>query len=130
MEIYKNRNISNCEWVIQQAEELKALLSYDGNSILMLNHVRALSAIETAMTALTELKTSIEAVANVQPKAKSCQRQAIPQSEDTIASLVKAAIHSNSTFEEDTETVTLDSNDIDHLAEEIAKLVASGSQSV
>lgn len=47
--------------------------------------------------------------------------------EDDIIHLVKTALRSNSTFEEDTEAITLDSNDIDHLAEELAKLVASGS---
>lgn len=47
--------------------------------------------------------------------------------EDDIIHLVKTALRSNSTFEEDTEAITLDSNDIDQLAEELAKLVASGS---
>ena len=63
----------------------------------------------------------VRSEATSQPSAK------IQLKEDDIIHLVKTVIHGNSTFQENTETVILDSNDIDHLAEEVAKLVASGS---
>lgn len=52
----------NCDWVIEQAREVKALLSYNSTSMIAMNKVRALSAIETAMSSLRDLKAYIESV--------------------------------------------------------------------
>lgn len=57
-----NKNISNCEWLLQQAEELNALFSYNSDAMIISNQVRALSAVETAITALHELKAGIESI--------------------------------------------------------------------
>lgn len=52
----------NCDWVIEQAREVKALLSYNSASIIAANKVRALSAIETAVSSLRDLQAYIESV--------------------------------------------------------------------
>ena len=51
---------ANCDWVIDQAKELKALLAYDSDRMIVLNRTRALSAIDTAMDSLRELKAYLE----------------------------------------------------------------------
>lgn len=53
---------ANCDWVISQAKELKALLAYDSDKMIVLNRTRALSAIDTAMSSLRELQAYIESV--------------------------------------------------------------------
>lgn len=53
---------ANCDWIIKQAKELKALLAYDSEQVIVLNKVRALSAIDTAMSSLRELQAYIESV--------------------------------------------------------------------
>lgn len=63
---YKNKNITNCEYVIEQAEELKALLSYNSERMIRANEVRALSAIDVAISALNELKSNIESITGIQ----------------------------------------------------------------
>ena len=55
-------NKAHCDWIIDQAKELKALLSYNSESMIVLNRVRALSAIDTAAESLNELKLYIESV--------------------------------------------------------------------
>lgn len=52
----------NCDWVIEQAREVKALLSYNSAPMIAANRVRALSAIETAMSSLRDLQAYIESV--------------------------------------------------------------------
>lgn len=52
----------NCDWVIEQTKEVKALLSYDSASMIALNKTRALSAVETAMSSLRDLQAYIESV--------------------------------------------------------------------
>lgn len=53
---------THCDWVMEQAREVKALLSYDSVPMIALNKVRALSAIETAMSSLRELQAFVESV--------------------------------------------------------------------
>ena len=53
---------ANCDWVIDKAKELKALLAYNSDRMIILNKVRALSAIDTAMSSLRELQAYIENV--------------------------------------------------------------------
>lgn len=55
-------NLAHCDWVVEQAKELKALLAYNSDTMIALNKVRALSAIDTAMDSLRELKAYIESV--------------------------------------------------------------------
>lgn len=52
----------NCDWIIDQAREVKALLSYDSVSMIALNKTRALAAVETAMSSLRDLQAYIESV--------------------------------------------------------------------
>ena len=60
MSINFTENRSHCAWIIQQAKELNALLSYQSESMLEANKVRALSCISTMEGALKELRASIE----------------------------------------------------------------------
>lgn len=53
---------THCDWIVEQAKELKALLSYNSESMIVLNKVRVLSAIDTAMHSLRELQAYIEEV--------------------------------------------------------------------
>ena len=55
-------NMARCNWVIEQAEELKALFSYNSDRMIELNKVRALASIDAAMSALSLMKASIESV--------------------------------------------------------------------
>lgn len=50
---------SHCDWIIKQAKELKALISYESDSMIVHNKVRALSAISTMEESLSELKAYI-----------------------------------------------------------------------
>ncbi len=50
---------TNCDWIIAQANELKALLQYDKSTIL-LNKNRALISIETAKNSLEEIRLYID----------------------------------------------------------------------
>ena len=60
----KNKPIllKDCDWIIAQAFELKALLAYNSEEMVLLNKTRALSAIDTSASALNELKLFIESV--------------------------------------------------------------------
>ena len=51
-----NQAINNCDWVIDGAKELKALLSYNSKEMLNLNKTRVLSGIDTMIDALKELR--------------------------------------------------------------------------
>lgn len=62
MSINFTENRSHCAWIIQQAKELNALLSYQSESLLKGNKVRAMSCISTMEDALKELRASIEKV--------------------------------------------------------------------
>lgn len=51
---------AHCDWIIKQAKELKALLSYDSDKMIAANKTRAISGIETMKNSLSELKLYIE----------------------------------------------------------------------
>lgn len=53
-------NRTRCDNVIEQARELKALLSYNSPTMIENNKLRALSAIDIAISSLNELKAFIE----------------------------------------------------------------------
>lgn len=55
---HKTINETRCDWIKEQAMEIKALLQYDDN-IVKINKQRALSDIETAIQSLNELKEYI-----------------------------------------------------------------------
>lgn len=52
----------NSDWILKHAKELDALLGYNSKEMLVVNQVRALSAIDTMMDSLRELKGNIEEV--------------------------------------------------------------------
>lgn len=58
----KTINTVHCDWIIQKAEEIKALLSYDDTRMIELNRVRALSAIETSINSLKELEAFVKSI--------------------------------------------------------------------
>lgn len=51
---------AHCDWIKQQATELKKLIDYESIPMLNMNNVRALSAISTMEASLRELKEFIE----------------------------------------------------------------------
>jgi hypothetical protein len=53
---------SHCDWIIEQAKELKALFSYNSKSMIELNKTRALADIEAIKNSLVELELYIENV--------------------------------------------------------------------
>lgn len=55
-------NKAHCDWIIEKAKELKALISYESESMIAANKVRALSSIDTMMDSLNELKAYVESV--------------------------------------------------------------------
>lgn len=55
-------NKAHCDWITAQAKELKALFAYNSDRMIALNKGRALSAIDTAVNSLMELKAYIESV--------------------------------------------------------------------
>lgn len=55
-------NKTHCAYVIEQARELRALLAYKDDRMIVLNKTRALSAIDCAMSSLRELQAFIENV--------------------------------------------------------------------
>lgn len=55
-------NKAHCDWIIEKAKELKALLSYDSESMITANKVRALTSINTMTDSLNELKAYIESL--------------------------------------------------------------------
>ena len=57
-----NINKSRCNWIIEQAKELKALLSYHSEAMIALNKTRALADIDTMKSSLTELEIYIKSI--------------------------------------------------------------------
>ena len=53
---------THCDWIVKQAEELKALFSYNSDRMVELNKSRALADIETINNSLSELKLYIESL--------------------------------------------------------------------
>lgn len=53
---------AHCDWIIAQAQELRALLSYDSTRIIELNRVRATAAINTAHDSLREIQAYIDSI--------------------------------------------------------------------
>lgn len=60
-------NMAHCDWIIDKAKELKALLAHGSESMLVANKTRALSGIDTMMDSLRELKLCIKEVAEKKP---------------------------------------------------------------
>lgn len=52
-------NKAHCDWIINHARELKALLSYNSESMIVANKTRAMSGIDTMIDSLNELKCFI-----------------------------------------------------------------------
>ena len=52
-------NNAHCDWIIEQAKELKALLSYKSERMIELNKTRALADIDTMFQSLSELRLYI-----------------------------------------------------------------------
>lgn len=51
---------AQCDWIIHDATMVKNLISYDSDSMIAANKTRALTAIDTMMLSLNELKAYIE----------------------------------------------------------------------
>ena len=50
---------AHCDWITEQIKEIKALLSYNSDSMINLNKNRAIAAIEAARDSLSELELYI-----------------------------------------------------------------------
>lgn len=50
---------THCDYIVEQAEELKALFSYNSKSMIELNKTRALADIEAIRNSLAELELYI-----------------------------------------------------------------------
>lgn len=55
-------NKTHCDWIIEQAKELKALLSYESENMINLNKTRAMADISTMEDSLRELKLYLESL--------------------------------------------------------------------
>ena len=55
-------NMAHCDWVIEKAKELKALLSHQSVKMISANKIRAMADIDTMMDSLNELKLYISDV--------------------------------------------------------------------
>ena len=51
---------THCDYIVEQAKELKALFSYNSKSMIELNKTRALADIEAIKNSLAELELYIE----------------------------------------------------------------------
>ena len=51
---------THCDYIVEQAKELKALFSYKSKSMIKLNKARALADIETIRDSLAELELYIK----------------------------------------------------------------------
>lgn len=51
---------THCDWITEQAKELKALFNYKSEKMIKLNKARALSNIDTIAESINELKLYIE----------------------------------------------------------------------
>ena len=55
-------NKTHCDWIIEQAKELKALFSYESESMVNLNKTRIMADISTMEDSLRELKLYLESL--------------------------------------------------------------------
>lgn len=53
---------THCDYIVEQAEELKALFSYNSKSMIELNKTRALADIEAIRNSLVELELYINGI--------------------------------------------------------------------
>ena len=53
---------THCDWITEQAKELKALFAYKSENMVKMNKARALSDIDTIAESLNELKLYIESL--------------------------------------------------------------------
>ena len=53
---------ANCDWIVKQAMELKALFSHNSERMVELNKSRALSDVETIKNSLSELQLYVESL--------------------------------------------------------------------
>lgn len=53
---------THCDYIVEQAEELKALFSYDSKPMIELNKTRALADIEAIRNSLAELELYINGI--------------------------------------------------------------------
>lgn len=53
---------AHCDWIVKQAEELKALFSYNSEDMVKKNKTRAMVDIETIKNSLSELKLYVESI--------------------------------------------------------------------
>ena len=53
---------THCDWITEQAKELKVLFAYKSENMVKMNKVRALSDIDTITESLNELKLYIESL--------------------------------------------------------------------
>ena len=53
---------THCDYIVEQAEELKALFSYNSKSMIELNKTRALADIEAIKDSLAELELYIKSI--------------------------------------------------------------------
>lgn len=53
---------AHCDWIVKQAEELKALFSYNSKSMVELNKIRALADIKAIKDSLEELELYINSI--------------------------------------------------------------------
>ena len=51
---------THCDYIVEQAKELKALFSYNSKPMIQLNKTRALADIETIRSSLAELELYIK----------------------------------------------------------------------
>lgn len=63
-------NKAHCDWIIDQAKELKALFNFNSKEMIEANKTRALAGIETMINSLSELKLFVEEI----DKAKAFSR--------------------------------------------------------
>lgn len=68
---------AHCDWVVEQAKMVKALLNYNSEEMVAANKTRALSAIDTMMDSLRELKGYVEEVAEKTTVERSLEEKLV-----------------------------------------------------
>lgn len=53
---------THCDWIIEQAKELKVLFSYNSKSMIELNKTRVLADIEAIRSSLVELELYVDSI--------------------------------------------------------------------
>ena len=53
---------THCDYIVEQAKELRALFSYNSKSMIELNKTRALADIEAIKNSLAELKLYVDSI--------------------------------------------------------------------